>query len=375
MKKFCILFLIIVSAFASFAQNNIGIGTITPNASAALDITSTTKGLLTPRMTTTQRTAISTPAKGLLVYDTDLNALYHYNGAAWAAVGGSGGSFSLPYSGSIANAGDAFSITNTGNGSAISGTAAANSVAAVEGNSSATVGGYGVLGSSASATGFGVGGINATGTAVYGFSGGGGIALRGVSTSGYGLSTSGNLRLTGGNTNPAEGAVLTSVDALGNAVWKKSNVGFSATDAANTAIPNSTNRKVEFGTESFDNTNNFLPYAGATTTGSSVFTVPVSGLYHISSFLNYSVFSLTINFEDAGIYLIKNGETLAFSRGTPNKNSSYSWVSVSASGNFHLTVGDKIWVETYQVNSSASLQGLTGSNGTTNFSGHLIIAD
>jgi hypothetical protein len=53
-----------------FAQ--VGIGTVTPNASSVLDITSTTQGMLTPRMTTAQRTAIASPADGLMVYDTDL---------------------------------------------------------------------------------------------------------------------------------------------------------------------------------------------------------------------------------------------------------------------------------------------------------------
>lgn len=47
------------------AQSGVGIGTTTPNASAALDVTSTTKGLLIPRMTTAQRTAIASPAAGL----------------------------------------------------------------------------------------------------------------------------------------------------------------------------------------------------------------------------------------------------------------------------------------------------------------------
>lgn len=50
---------------------SLGIGTTTPDASAKLDITSTTQGLLLPRMTKTQRDAISSPADGLLIYQTD----------------------------------------------------------------------------------------------------------------------------------------------------------------------------------------------------------------------------------------------------------------------------------------------------------------
>jgi hypothetical protein len=59
--------------------------------SAKLQVDSTTQGLLPPRMTTTQRNAIATPATGLIVYDTTLLSLYQYNGTAWAAVGGGGG--------------------------------------------------------------------------------------------------------------------------------------------------------------------------------------------------------------------------------------------------------------------------------------------
>jgi hypothetical protein len=65
------------------SENRIGMGTLTPNASAFLDITSTTKGFLPPRMTTTQKNAIATPASGLIVYDTDTNKLACYNGTTW----------------------------------------------------------------------------------------------------------------------------------------------------------------------------------------------------------------------------------------------------------------------------------------------------
>ncbi|MEP6804515.1 MAG: hypothetical protein ABI892_08325 [Flavobacterium sp.] len=66
----------------------IGIGTTTPNATSILDITSTTKGMLTPRMTTLQRNAILTPADGLIVYDTDLKVFYYYSAgtSAWVPI-------------------------------------------------------------------------------------------------------------------------------------------------------------------------------------------------------------------------------------------------------------------------------------------------
>jgi hypothetical protein len=65
----------------------LGIGTSTPDASAALDITSTTQGFLEPRMTTTQRNAISSPAEGLQVYDLTLHQFYGWNGSSWVLLG------------------------------------------------------------------------------------------------------------------------------------------------------------------------------------------------------------------------------------------------------------------------------------------------
>ncbi|SHL29887.1 hypothetical protein [Flavobacterium chilense] len=75
--KVLLLFFFILFTLTGNAQ--IGIGTVTPNASSVLDITSTTKGMLTPRMTTVQRNAITTPADGLMVYDTDLKLFYYYS--------------------------------------------------------------------------------------------------------------------------------------------------------------------------------------------------------------------------------------------------------------------------------------------------------
>ncbi len=65
---------------------NVGIGTTTPVASAILDITSTTKGVLFPRMTTDQINAISSPANGLTVYNTTLTVLCFYDGTGWRKV-------------------------------------------------------------------------------------------------------------------------------------------------------------------------------------------------------------------------------------------------------------------------------------------------
>lgn len=61
---------------------NVGVG-VTPDASALLDISSTTKGLLPPRMTTTQRDAISSPIAGLTIYNTTTKSIETFDGTVW----------------------------------------------------------------------------------------------------------------------------------------------------------------------------------------------------------------------------------------------------------------------------------------------------
>lgn len=71
----------------SFAQGSVGIGTATPNASAALDIVATNKGVLVPRLTVAQRDAIAAPASGLLVYNSEDLKFNYWDGAKWVEVG------------------------------------------------------------------------------------------------------------------------------------------------------------------------------------------------------------------------------------------------------------------------------------------------
>ena len=69
MKKLILLTVTILWYVVGYCQN-VGIGTITPDASAQLDISSTSKGVLLPRLTKAQRQLIATPAAGLLVYQS-----------------------------------------------------------------------------------------------------------------------------------------------------------------------------------------------------------------------------------------------------------------------------------------------------------------
>ena len=78
---FTVLALVLVTS-SIFAQ--IGINNENPDASAALDITSTTGGLLVPRMTKDDRGFIDTPATGLMIYQTDgTPGFYYFNGSSW----------------------------------------------------------------------------------------------------------------------------------------------------------------------------------------------------------------------------------------------------------------------------------------------------
>jgi len=85
MKKIILILLLsLLTLTFSFAQN-IGInadGTL-PNSSAMLDVKSTTKGFLPPRMDSTQRNAIASPAAGLIIYNTSINAFQVFNGSSW----------------------------------------------------------------------------------------------------------------------------------------------------------------------------------------------------------------------------------------------------------------------------------------------------
>lgn len=90
-----ILCFLLTLSLPSFTQNAaINSDGSAPDGSAMLDVKSTEKGMLIPRMTSTQRQAISTPAEGLMVYQTDgLPGFYYFDGSNWYPVGGKGGHY------------------------------------------------------------------------------------------------------------------------------------------------------------------------------------------------------------------------------------------------------------------------------------------
>jgi len=82
MKILLVSLLIFFSSFSLFSQ--VGINTTDPDASSALDIVDDKRGILIPRMTTSEKNAIVDPAHSLLVYDTDLDGYYFNQGTSVA---------------------------------------------------------------------------------------------------------------------------------------------------------------------------------------------------------------------------------------------------------------------------------------------------
>ena len=118
MKNFCkfivaLGFLLTVPAFYLFAQVGINADNTAPDNSAMLDVQSTTKGMLMPRMTSALRAAIGSPVNGLMVYQTDgASGVYYYNGSLWQRIGEADGSETKVTAGA--------NVTVTGTGTLVS---------------------------------------------------------------------------------------------------------------------------------------------------------------------------------------------------------------------------------------------------------------
>lgn len=96
MRNFKLLFILFLKVFISFGQSSSDPsgtviynkdGNVPVNSSALLEVRSDNKGMLPPRMTTSQINNVASPATGLMIYDTDLKCLKTFNGIIWECAG------------------------------------------------------------------------------------------------------------------------------------------------------------------------------------------------------------------------------------------------------------------------------------------------
>ena len=269
MKKNMLVFIGLLITGIVSAQVKLG-GAGAPVGSALLEMESTTRGLLAPRMTLIQRNAIVSPATGLLVFQTDFaSGFYYYNGAAWIGVAGSATDLILPFSKSqsspaaplmllnnTSGAGadgaiQGISSSTTSSATAIRGTIASLSPGgfstAVRGINNGTGGlGVGVWGSQ-DGSGWGVYGSVVDGLGVYGNSTGSGYGVFANSNSGTGLQATSNTGIAANFTitNSANVSDVITANTNGNGTVIEVNStgignGINATTAAGTAFRGTT---------------------------------------------------------------------------------------------------------------------------------------
>ena len=262
MKRLAILLTVLVLHQQIFSQGNVGVGTINPNPSAVLDIYSSNKGMLVPRVylqSALDKTTILLPASGLLVYNTNGNltggiAFFYNSGTAaapsWQRVGG----IVLPYYSGAISSTSLFQIDNYNS------TPTSSAIKGFGGN-----------------TGIGVHGESNSGTGIYAGSSGG-----------TALQVDGKIKIAGNGQSPAAGKVLTS-DASGNATWQGA-IAFlgKGVKAGSEGVAILVRRKILFASTTYDLGNNFT---SADISPYSTFTAPVNGIYHFDlkvSWLNMS---------------------------------------------------------------------------------------
>jgi hypothetical protein len=334
MKQLILLITLTFFYQAAFSQG-VGINTITPDPSAALDIQSSNKGLLVPRValtSLTDKTTILNPANALLVYNTNTGfskgAGYYYNAGtpgspSWKSLS----EFNLPFYGATSPAGAAFQVDNY-NGS-----------------------------------------IDAV--ALKGFGSGNGTGVYAQSGSRFALQVDGGLRIFGNGQVPGEGKVLTS-GSTGDATWqdvpKLPDVAFRATmsDLAEVIPPNQA-VKVNFGVEEYDLGNNYTDING---NPSHTFTVPMNGIYHFEAQVKLVFGVAASELVSISIIKVKNGiETILVLKS--QQEAVVGAANNATSADLKLETGDQIII---RVQHSADENATVHSNAYSSFfNGRLVM--
>jgi hypothetical protein len=241
MKKIYYILTILLCIYVQTANAQMGVNSTgaAPNVAAMLDVRSTDKGFLMPRMTTTQRNAMPAIADGLMIYNTSIAEIQVYRGlAGWQTASRMGVPFqvtgSIPFLGS-----GVIEATNTGTGDAIK--AFATSGSALYGYGGST----GVFGTTGSLTGTGVYGETNTYRGVWGRGLTTGDGVYGDATTGkgvYGLTSStgigvyGNATVGGtavqGFSNSGYGGYFESSSGVGLLAYSSSNYAFTASNTS-----------------------------------------------------------------------------------------------------------------------------------------------
>lgn len=341
--------------------------------------------------------ALSTNGFGVIANSTNSSAVYGFsanglptiksvNNGAGAAVEGQSKSGSAIYGNSTDGAGiNALStnsfgiIANSTNSSAIYGFNA-NAASTIKGVNTV---GDGVRGQS---SGNGVAGVSGISTAPSGYgvwgSSNAGTGVLAQSSTGTALEVNGKLKIAGGNTNPQNGAVLTS-DASGNAVWKKTQVAFSVQDGNIDMgfIPNDTWRKIQFSpTNFYDYGNNFDLLIGTNVTPtSSSFLAPVTGIYHFDvgiklhkqggKFFESMLRIVLTRAGQTSIFGLAYGNTFDELRVAGDTEFTSYWTYGSFGKDIYLQAGDRVHLEAYQTNDGGTDAYVKGF-----FNGHLVFA-
>jgi hypothetical protein len=339
MKQLILLITLTFFYQAAFSQG-VGINTITPDPSAALDIQSSNKGLLVPRVALTSQVdgvTIANPANALLVFNTTNNASldpgYYYNsGTAATPSWKSLSELTFPFYKASSPAGSAgFQIDNYN------------------------------------------GQVNAI--AIKGYAAGDGTGVYAQSDNRFALQVEGRLKIFGNSQNPGLGKVLTS-DQIGGATWqdvpKLPAVAFRATMSDEEIIPSGPQYKVNFGIVGYDLSNS---YNDLNKTPSHSFIVPVKGIYHFDVRIYFAFGDVDSDNKSVSLHLLKtnNGVStpLAVSRETLDSGIDQLFATPSISADLNLDAGDVVHVEVNHNNgTNSTIQ--TFSSGSY-FNGRLVI--